>query len=93
VVRAEGHRKRGIGKRLLAAAEDWARGQGCVEMASDAHIDNTLSLRAHESLGFEVVERAILFRKALGCGRCVIPGADGFGCWMTVFYGSGRTVA
>jgi len=35
-------------------------------MASDAHIDNTLSLRAHESLGFEVVERAILFRKALG---------------------------
>jgi len=63
---AEAQRHRGIGKQLMAAAEDWARSQGCVEMASDAHIDNTLSLRAHESLGFEVVERAILFRKALG---------------------------
>jgi aminoglycoside 6'-N-acetyltransferase I len=63
---AEGHRHRGIGKQLMAAAQDWARQQGCVEMASDADIDNALSERAHIALGFSVVERAILFRKALG---------------------------
>jgi aminoglycoside 6'-N-acetyltransferase I len=62
---AEGHRRRGIGKNLLAAAEDWARGQGCVEMASDAVIDNLLSQNVHQCLGFEVVERSVLFRKAL----------------------------
>jgi aminoglycoside 6'-N-acetyltransferase I len=61
----EGQRRRGIGKRLLAAAEDWAQRQGCVEMASDTQIGNELSLRAHESLGFRVVERAILFHKSL----------------------------
>ena len=62
---AETHRCRGIGKQLLAAAEDWARGQGCAEMASDTRLDNTLSQRVHQSLGFEIVERAVLFRKRL----------------------------
>jgi aminoglycoside 6'-N-acetyltransferase I len=62
---SEAHRHRGIGKQLMAAAEDWARSRGCAEMASDAQIDNKLSERAHESLGFQVVERAILFRKTL----------------------------
>ena len=52
----EGHRRRGIGKSLLAAAEEWARGQGCMEMASDAVIDNVLSQNVHQRLGFEVVE-------------------------------------
>jgi aminoglycoside 6'-N-acetyltransferase I len=58
-------RGRGVGKTLLAAAEDWARRQGCVEMASDTWLDNELSRRVHESLGFQEVERAIHFRKAL----------------------------
>jgi len=58
-------RNRGIGKGLVHAAEDWARAQGCMEMASDALLDNYLSLAAHEALGFEVVERCYLFRKAL----------------------------
>ncbi len=62
---AEGYRKRGIGQKLLVAAEDWARGQGCVEMASDALMDNKLSQRVHEALGFEVVDRCVRFRKAL----------------------------
>ena len=60
-----GHRHCGIGKQLLAAAEDWARRQGCTEMASDTQIGNELSQRVHQHLGYEIVERAILFRKAL----------------------------
>jgi aminoglycoside 6'-N-acetyltransferase I len=61
----EQQRRRGIGRHLLAAAEQWARSHGCVEMASDAQIDNTLSQRVHQSVGFETVERAALFRKSL----------------------------
>lgn len=61
----EGYRRQGIGKSLLAAAEEWARGRGCVEMASDALIDNVLSQNVHQRLGFEVVERSVHFRKAL----------------------------
>jgi aminoglycoside 6'-N-acetyltransferase I len=61
----EEHRSKGIGKRLLLAAEEWARAQGCHEMASDALIDNTGSERAHTALGFEIVDRCIHFRKAL----------------------------
>jgi len=42
---AEDYRHRGIGRQLLAKAEDWARGHGCLEMASDAVIDSELSQR------------------------------------------------
>ena len=61
----EGRRNCGIGRALVQAAEDWARAHGCREMASDALIDNHASLAAHEAVGYEVVERAYLFRKAL----------------------------
>lgn len=60
-----GHRRRGIGRALIAAAEAWARSQGCREMASDAQVDNRESLQAHEALGFEVVDRCVHFRKRL----------------------------
>jgi aminoglycoside 6'-N-acetyltransferase I len=55
----------GIGRGLVQVAEDWARAQGCKEIASDALIDNQQSLAAHEALGFEVVDRCYHFRKAL----------------------------
>ncbi|HLH04897.1 MAG TPA: GNAT family N-acetyltransferase [Bryobacteraceae bacterium] len=58
-------RGQGIGQRLLEAAEDWARAQGCTEMASDTWIDNELSQRVHEALGFQVVDRCVHYRKAL----------------------------
>jgi aminoglycoside 6'-N-acetyltransferase I len=58
-------RRQGIGAELLHAAEDWARGKGCIEMASDTGIDNAVSQRAHEALGFEVAERSVLYRKVL----------------------------
>ena len=59
------HRRRGHGAALLRAAEDWARAQGCAEMASDTWIDNATSQRAHEALGFEVVDRVVNYRKRL----------------------------
>ena len=58
-------RHRGVGRALIAAAENWARAQGCREMASDALIDNVASERAHQALGYEVVERSVHFRKPL----------------------------
>jgi aminoglycoside 6'-N-acetyltransferase I len=61
----EGYRRRGIARQLLGAAEDWARSQGCAEMASDTWIDNELSQRCHEELGFEVVDRCVHYRKKL----------------------------
>lgn len=61
----DAHRRKGIGADLLRAAEDWARRQGCREMASDALIENHLSQRAHEALGFTVVGRNVLYRKKL----------------------------
>lgn len=60
-----GHRNQGIGRRLVAAAEDWARSQGCVEMASDTWIDNEPSQHAHQALGYEVVDRCVHYRKTL----------------------------
>ena len=62
---AETHRRRGLGRSLLAAAEQWARDRGCVEMASDTWIDNELSQRVHEALGYAVVDRCVHYRKAL----------------------------
>ena len=62
---AEEHRHLGIGSKLVAAAEDWARSHGCVEMASDTWIDNEVSQHAHEALGYEVVDRCVHYRKAL----------------------------
>jgi aminoglycoside 6'-N-acetyltransferase I len=62
---AENHRHKGLGRKLLAAAEDWARRQGCVEMASDTWVDNDVSQRVHEALGYEVVDRCVHYRKTL----------------------------
>jgi len=62
---SDDYRQRGVGKKLLAEAEDWARSHGCVEMASDALIANELSQRAHEALGYEVVDRCVHYRKKL----------------------------
>ena len=62
---ADDYRQRGVGGKLLASAEDWARGHRCVEMASDAVIDNEPSQRAHEALGYEVVDRCVHYRKRL----------------------------
>jgi aminoglycoside 6'-N-acetyltransferase I len=61
----EGFRGRGIGAALMRAAEEWSRGHGCREIASDALIDNEGPQSAHEALGFEVVDRCVHYRKGI----------------------------
>jgi aminoglycoside 6'-N-acetyltransferase I len=58
-------RHRGIGRKLVAAAEAWARSVGCVEFASDAEADNESSAAAHRALGFNEVGLIRCFRKDL----------------------------
>jgi len=58
-------RRAGFGRALLRAAEDWARGRGYTEMASDALLDNELSHAAHLRVGYEEVGRIVQFRKLL----------------------------
>jgi len=62
---AAAHRRQGIGRALLRAAEDWARAQDCTEFASGAELTNVISASAHEALGFTEVERQIHYRKDL----------------------------
>ena len=59
------YRRQGIGQQLLAAAEAWARDQGCSEMASDTQLDNHISQTVHQAFGYEVVDRCVHFRKPL----------------------------
>jgi len=58
-------RRTGVGRRLIAAAEAWARARGLVEMASDAELVNEPSHAAHRALGYREVERLVCFRKRL----------------------------
>ncbi|MGH7440967.1 MAG: GNAT family N-acetyltransferase [Polyangiaceae bacterium] len=61
----QAHRGVGVGRALMLAAEHWARSHGCHEMASDTWIDHESSQRAHEAVGFEVVDRCVHFKKSL----------------------------
>ena len=70
---AENWRQQGIGTELLRAAEDWARSQGCMEMASDTAIHNQVSQRVHQALGFEIVERSVRLQTCTG-GRFLVQG-------------------
>lgn len=63
-----GARRRGVGRALIAAAEEWGRQQGCTEFGSDAVIDNEISAAAHRALGFTETARIRCFRKPLAPG-------------------------
>ena len=58
-------RGRGIGRGLLHAVRDWARAQGCSELASDAHLDNLESHAFHRASGFAETARVVFFRRRL----------------------------
>jgi aminoglycoside 6'-N-acetyltransferase I len=59
------YRRCGVGARLVAAAEAWARELGLSEMASDADLANRPSRDAHSALGYAEVHELVCFRKVL----------------------------
>jgi len=58
-------REQGIGRKLVQAAERWARSQGCREMASDTEVGNDGSQMARLALGYKETSRLDHFRKRL----------------------------
>jgi len=55
----------GLGRRLMACAEAWARARGFCELASDTEVENRASLLAHQACGFQEVDRLVKLRKGL----------------------------
>jgi aminoglycoside 6'-N-acetyltransferase I len=55
----------GVAGELIDAAENWARDNGCKEMASDTWLENGGSIRAHAKMGYAEVERLVHFVKKL----------------------------
>lgn len=58
-------RGRGIGRTLVERVEQWGLEQGCTELGSDTLLEWEGSHRAHAQVGFEEVERLVVFRKSL----------------------------
>lgn len=61
----EKYRKRGYGKELLLACENWARKMDCKEFASDSLLDNIDSYNFHLASGFVEANRIICYKKDL----------------------------
>jgi len=60
-----GHRRSGVGEALVRAGEEWARGRGCSEMASDRQLENEPSGAFHEAIGYQEAERIVCYTKSL----------------------------
>jgi aminoglycoside 6'-N-acetyltransferase I len=63
------HRRRGIGRALVAGGEAWLAQLGIAQMGSDTSIANAASIAAHEALGFRETERVVRFLKTLSVLR------------------------
>ena len=55
----------GIGRQLMASAEQWVISHGLTELASDTEIENEHSIDAHQALGFRETFRLVHFIKQL----------------------------
>jgi aminoglycoside 6'-N-acetyltransferase I len=62
----EALRRKGWGRKLIAAASSWARARGMVELASDAELWNDGAIAAHAGVGFRETFRVVQFLKRLG---------------------------
>lgn len=61
----EGQRGKGVARKLLEAAEIWAKEQGCAEIASDCEIDKPENIEFHNKVGFKEVNRIACFIKEI----------------------------
>ena len=60
------YRRSGAARLLLEAVEAWAREAGLNWLGSDALPDNATSHTWHKAMGFDEVERLVVFGKPLG---------------------------
>jgi aminoglycoside 6'-N-acetyltransferase I len=61
----EEYRQQGVARSLVEAVEGWAKLVGCTELASDAPLQNLVSLKVHARLGFQETERVVCFCRVL----------------------------
>ena len=59
LVVARGARRRGIGRQLVAAASEWARARGAVEMVLTTWAGNAAADAFYERLGYRVLSRVL----------------------------------
>lgn len=59
-------RRLGGGRALITAALDWARAQGCTDLASDTPLANAEAIAAHRQVGFAETEKVVYFRMPVG---------------------------
>ncbi|MDH1882803.1 MULTISPECIES: aminoglycoside 6'-N-acetyltransferase [Empedobacter] len=57
--------KKGIAKKLMNYAENWAKQKGYNQIASDTNITNSVSIDFHKQIGFAEIERIVCFIKDL----------------------------
>lgn len=72
---APASRGRGVARALVQAAEAWALGAGCREMALDAAIDGEAAHATYRALGYAETERAVFFAKPLPGEARAAPGS------------------
>jgi GNAT superfamily N-acetyltransferase len=63
------YRNQDVGRTLIQYAEQWAREQGCIELALDALLDNPASHEFYTKVGFREVERVVFFIKSAGANH------------------------
>jgi GNAT superfamily N-acetyltransferase len=68
LVVSEGHRQKGIGRLLMARAEDWAREQGCPVVRLWSSSSRTGAHRFYERLGYTNIKTQYSFAKSLDVG-------------------------
>ena len=59
------YRKRGLARLLCSSVEDWAKGMGCTEFASDVLLQNEVGQRVHEAVGFNATDRVVFYLKQI----------------------------
>ena len=58
-------RRRGAGRALVRAAEEWARGRGYAVLRVQSNVQRTEARPFYESMGYEVIKSQWVFRKTL----------------------------
>lgn len=71
---APSHRRRGVLRQLLAAADDWCGGRGLTEMRLHNVADDQVANAAWEAMGFQVVEMVRMRRLGPGVGGATAGG-------------------